>query len=109
MTLVEASDHLGGHLVEACVPAFKHDLKRLLDWYEAEVADLPIDVRLNTWVDPDLISDEDPDVTIIATGSHLPDASCPRRRERANVSTEVDLLLGNKTAGDRVVIVGGAD
>lgn len=106
VTLFEATDHLGGHLVEASVPGFKHDLKRLLDWYEVEVADLPIDVRLDIPVTLDHIYDEHPDITILATGSH---SRLPRVPgvELATVATEVDLLLGNKVAGDEVVIVGG--
>ena len=63
VTLFEATDHLGGHLVEASVPGFKNDLKRLLDWYEAELADLPIDVRLDTPVTLERIYDEHPDIT----------------------------------------------
>lgn len=104
--LFEGSDQLGGHLVEAAVPSFKYDLKRLLDWYQTELADQEIDIRLKTRVTPELIDDERPDITILATGSHSRLPQVPGV-ELANVATEVDLLLGNKTAGDEVVMVGG--
>ncbi len=101
-----SQDHLGGHLVEAAVPAFKHDVKRLLDWYELELADQPTEIRFETDVTAELIAAERPDVTILATGSH----SRLRRVRGAglpHVATEVELLLGTKTAGDQVVMVGG--
>ncbi|MDQ5841815.1 MAG: FAD-dependent oxidoreductase [Chloroflexota bacterium] len=104
--LFERSDHLGGHLLEAAVPSFKYDLKRLLDWYEVELADQAIDIRLQTQVTPELIDDERPDITIVATGSYSRLPQVPGA-ELANVATEVDLLLGNATAGDEVVMVGG--
>lgn len=106
MILLEAGDHLGGHLVEASIPSFKYDLKRLLDWYETELADQPIDIRLNSRVTPEAITDEHPDITILATGSHSRLPQVPGA-DLANVATEVDLLLGNKSAGDKVVMVGG--
>jgi len=106
VVVLERGDHLGGHLVEAAVPGFKHDLKRLLDWYELELADQPIEIRFGTDVTPDLILAEGPDVTILATGSHSRLPQVPGS-ELPHVATEVELLLGTKTAGDAVVMVGG--
>jgi 2-enoate reductase len=106
VTLLEATDRLGGHLIEAAVPAFKQDLKRLLDWYEVELDDLPIEVRLGTEATLDLIEVERPDAVVLATGSHPRLPRVPGI-ELPNVATDVDLLLGDRTAGDRVVIVGG--
>jgi 2-enoate reductase len=106
VVVLERGDHLGGHLVEAAVPAFKHDLKRLLDWYELELAEQPIEIRYGTDVTAELIAAERPDVTILATGSHsrLPQV---RGADLPHVATEVELLLGTKIAGDQVVMVGG--
>lgn len=62
--------------------------------------------RLETPVTLDHIYDERPDITVLATGSH---SRLPRvpGADLDTVATEVDLLLGNKAAGDEVVIVGG--
>lgn len=108
VTLYEKSNILGGHLIEASVPDFKKDLERLLNWYKLELEFLKgdVDIKLGVKVTPDLIEKEKPDVTIIATGSNsiIPDSPGV---DKDNVVTDTDLLLGNKKAGETVVIVGG--
>ena len=69
VTLYEMTDKLGGHLIEACVPDFKDDDKRLLKWYENEMKILNINVKLDTEVTLDMVK-ENPDAVIIATGSN---------------------------------------
>ncbi|MGD0783713.1 MAG: FAD-dependent oxidoreductase, partial [Candidatus Aminicenantales bacterium] len=73
--LWEKTNLLGGHLLEASVPEFKKDLARLLDWFKGEVGNLDLDIRMGVEVDAALIGRENPDVTIIATGSQpiIPD------------------------------------
>lgn len=104
--LFERDETLGGHLREASVPGFKEDLKRLLQWYEKQIGDLDIEVKLGTEVTAEHIRQENPDVVFIATGSK---ALIPALSgiNNAGVITAVDLLSGRKPSGQTAVVVGG--
>jgi 2-enoate reductase len=106
VTLYEKSDNLGGHLIEASVPEFKNDLERLLNWYKVELDDIEFDAKLGEQVTTELIEEEKPDAVVIATGSvsRIPDIPGIKNDK---VATDIDLLLGNKKAGKKVVIAGG--
>jgi 2-enoate reductase len=106
ITLCEKSSRLGGHLIEASIPEFKDDVRRLLEWYEGQLKKLNVNTRLNTIVIPEFVKKEEWDAVVVATGStHLIPAIAGVDRE--NVVTCGDLLLGNRKAGDNVVIIGG--
>lgn len=107
VTIYEKSGKLGGHLIEAAVPDFKSDIDRLLKWYIAELKKIGVKVVFNVEGNTELVKKEDPDVVIIATGSS---ASIPEIRGlkgNAMVTTSMDLLLGCKKAGEKVIILGG--
>mgnify|MGYP000985132068 CR=1 FL=1 len=97
---------LGGHLIEACVPDFKDDEKRLLKWYENEMKALNINVKFNTEVTLNMIKSENPDAVIIATGSNPVTLNIPGIN-MGNVTGAGDLLLGKKTVGESVAVIGG--
>jgi 2-enoate reductase len=104
--LYEKNNYLGGHLIEASVPDFKRDLATLLEWHKKQLKDLGVEVKLGTLVSEDLIEREKADVLIVATGSIplIPDIP---GIEKNNVITCIDLLLGKKTAGKSVIVIGG--
>jgi len=108
VTLFEKSTSLGGHLIEASVPDFKKDLERLLAWYKLEMEDLntSLKIRLGVECTEELIRMENPDITILATGSKpiLPDF---HGIYKDKVATAPDVLLGRKEVGQKVVVVGG--
>jgi len=106
VSLFEKNENLGGHLIEASVPDFKADLRKLLDWYKLKIDKLKIDINLNTLVTPDTVKRIDPDVVIVATGSTpiIPDIPGIKK---PSVMTCIDALLEKKKTGDRVIIVGG--
>lgn len=106
VTLYEKSAKLGGHLIEASVPDFKQDLRRLLDWYSYQLRNLRVKVRLNTNLSPRLVKKEKPDIIVVATGSKPVIPEIPGI-EKQIVTTCSDLLLGRKKAGKEVVVVGG--
>lgn len=106
VTLFERTQELGGHLIEASVPQFKEDIKRLLDWYRKQLNDLKVETTLGTAVTPALVDRLSPDALIIATGSVPVIPSIPGAG-RESVSTCCDLLSGRKRAGKNVVVVGG--
>jgi len=73
VTLVEASDRLGGrlNLVESA-----GDAKNLLSataWVERELADLNVTIRVQTVADESLIRQVKPDAIILATGAYTTD------------------------------------
>jgi 2-enoate reductase len=104
--LYEKNDKLGGHVISASVPAFKKDEAALLKWYETELEELKVKINLGKKVTPELLQKEKPDAVIMATGSKpvIPDVPGINKE---NVITAVDLLLGKKKGGKRVVVVGG--
>ena len=106
VTLYEKSDALGGHLIEASVPDFKKDYEMLVNWYKVELADLGVNINLGSEVNLSLIKAEDPDITIIATGSEhiIPDVS---GIDNKKVATATEVLLGKKKAGEEVIVIGG--
>ena len=70
MTLIEKTNELGGHFIEATKPTFKEDHKRVLDWLKTQVKKSNSKVMMNTEATPELIKELNPDAVIIATGSH---------------------------------------
>ncbi len=102
VTLYEKTDKLGGVFIAAAAPSFKEKDRELIAWYIREVAKLPIIVKMNTEVTD--VKALDADEIIVATGAKA-------RRipvKGADTAIEaVDYLLGNKTVGERVVVIGG--
>ena len=77
-----------------------------IDWEAKEATRLCVDVRLNTVVTPELVSQINPDEVIIATGAV---ASKPEIKgiESKNVFTYEEVLSGSVELSGNVVILGG--
>ncbi len=103
VTLYEKSDTLGGVFIAAAAPSYKEKDKLLIAWYCREIQKYPeIEIKLNSEITDlsTIVADE----YIIATGAKarkLPIKGSERAIEA------VDYLLGKKTVGETVVIVGG--
>ncbi len=67
VVLCEKYDRLGGTLRFAGLVYLPNE--KLLDWLEAQVAKLGVDVRLNTEVTPELIREIAPDEVLVAAGA----------------------------------------
>ena len=106
VTLYEKSNRLGGVFTAAAAPDFKAHDKKLIQWYQRAVNDAGVTVKLNTEVTPDMLRRLDADEIIIATGS-VPKTLPVPGFDGPNTIEAIDYLLGNKTAGDAVVIIGG--
>ncbi|WP_207008141.1 FAD-dependent oxidoreductase [Nocardioides aromaticivorans] len=102
VTLLEASDRLGGALCDASVV---HEENRpYLDWLLAEVAASSVSVRLAAPADAAVVRALDPDLVVVATGGRvelpeLPGADLPHVRHGIDTAAPA--------AGHRVVVVGG--
>lgn len=108
--LFEKSDKLGGHLIAGSVPKFKQDLKMLLDWYKDQLTELSVKINLEREVEAKIINEVIPDVVIIAIGSTpiIPEIpGVATGVENSNIVTCIDLLLGKKSPGKEIVVVGG--
>lgn len=68
VVLFEAGDRLGGQLVLATQAHLRRDLQGIVDWREAELKRLGVDVRLNSYADASRVLDEKPELAIVATG-----------------------------------------
>ena len=102
VTLYEKTDKLGGVFIAAAAPSFKEKDRELIAWYIREVAKLPITVKMNTEVTD--IKALDADEIIVATGAKA--KRLPIKGADTAIEA-VDYLLGNKTVGERVVVIGG--
>lgn len=104
VTLMEKNNRLGGMLNPAAVPGFKEELKYLLEWYNTQLNKLGIRAELEKEVSAEMVQELKPDAVIVATGAIpvIPDFPGDKNAVHA-----IDVLNGNKTVGDRVVVVGG--
>ena len=106
VTLVEKSDKLGGHLLEASAPEFKDTIKDLLGWAERQVNKGNVKVQLNTEATLSLVQQAKPDVLIVAVGSEFVVPEVPGK-DKPLVVMANDVLLGQKKVGEKVVVIGG--
>jgi 2-enoate reductase len=106
VTLYEKRDRLGGHLIEGSVPEFKRDVRLLNDYYVTQLRKLGVKTELRQAVTLELVNKMKPEVVIVATGSSslVPDIPGIKNEK---VVTAIDVLLGRKKAGERVVVAGG--
>jgi 2-enoate reductase len=102
VTLYEKSNTLGGVFVAAAAPSFKEKDRALIAWYIRELSKYPITVKMNTEVKN--VAELDADEIIVATGAVA--KKIPVKGAETAVEA-VDYLLGNKTVGERVVVIGG--
>ncbi|MBE6755360.1 MAG: FAD-dependent oxidoreductase [Ruminococcaceae bacterium] len=104
VTLYEKSDVLGGVFIAAAAPSFKEKDRDLITWYNREILKYPsITVKMNTEVKD--IASLGADEIIVATGS-TPNRIPVKGANEYGIEA-CDYLLGKKTVGDNVVVVGG--
>jgi 2,4-dienoyl-CoA reductase-like NADH-dependent reductase (Old Yellow Enzyme family)/thioredoxin reductase len=106
VSLIESRGELGGHVLEASMPAFKEDLRPLLTWLKTQLNKEGVNIRMNTEATSELIRQERPDVLIVAVGS---DYTVPAElaRDAENFISPKEVLFGEKDVGERVVVAGG--
>ena len=102
VTLYEKSDRLGGVFVAAAAPSFKEKDRALIAWYIRELNKYPIEVKLNTEVKD--VKALGADEVVVATGAvakRIPVKGAEKAIEA------VDYLLGKKSVGEKVAVIGG--
>jgi 2,4-dienoyl-CoA reductase-like NADH-dependent reductase (Old Yellow Enzyme family)/thioredoxin reductase len=109
VSIWEQAAQLGGKLDVASRAPSKADVLRFRDYQARVLEELGVEIHTDTDVTAAVVSDEDPDVVVVATGAEphippIPGIHAP------NVIDAQDILLGRVTvqSQDRVVIVGGS-
>jgi 2,4-dienoyl-CoA reductase-like NADH-dependent reductase (Old Yellow Enzyme family)/thioredoxin reductase len=106
VTLWEKSSELGGQLILAAVPPEKDDLNTLLKYMKVQVAKAEVKVVFNKEANPATVRKFAPDSVIVAVGSSpfIPDIPGVKGK---NVLTCREVLSGQKTTGNKVIVMGG--
>lgn len=110
VTLVERSGRLGGSMVLAA--AVHPENRPFLDWLLAELAALPVDVRLGVTADADLLAGLSPDAVVVAGGGRvtypdLPGTDLPHVLRLRDLGLGDGPEAGLDGVGSRVAVVGG--
>jgi len=108
VTLCEKGESLGGQMIPASAPQFKRPIREQVDYLKNQVQKLGVKLQLGKEVTPALVKRLRPDVVVLATGSTpiIPNMPGVRRKK---VATAIEVLLGEKRTGKRVVIIGGGE
>lgn len=104
--LFEKEDHLGGQLLLAAAPPGREEFFELAKDLENQITFSRVEVHLEQEVNTDLIQSEKPDTIILATGA-IPAVPPIPGIEQEHVVQAWDILSGEKSPGQKVVIVGG--
>jgi len=106
VTLFEKTGKLGGALNAAGAPKVKDGILFFRDYLVKQMNKEGIEVKLNTEANNAIIEKERPDAVIVATGSDPIVPKIPGINGK-NVVLAVDVLMGKKPVGDKIVIIGG--
>lgn len=103
VTLFESQDHIGGQFALAMEIPGKEEFRQTIRYFKTRIEELGIKLRLNTRADVDALRGFDE--VIIATGVK-PRVPGIEGIEHDKVVTYAQLLSGEKTAGDKVAVIG---
>lgn len=101
--IYEKADRLGGAFVAAGAESYKGKLRDLLAWYERQMEQLGIEVRLNEEVDD--VTRFGTDQVVVATGAEPITLRGVQGHQR--MVEAIDFLNGEKQVGHRVAVIGG--
>lgn len=104
--LWEKGTTLGGTLLAAGAPSFKQDVMKYVKYITNKVYRSNIEVKLNKDASIGDIEKGNFDYIIMATGSRPLVPSIPGI-DKSIVKTSTNILLGNETAANKVVVIGG--
>lgn len=109
VTLFESGPQLGGQLLISAVPPGKDEFLRLLDYYQAALAQLSnVEVRLNTKATVADVCTLKPNAVVVATGSEPILPRIPGAEDAPMVSARA-VLAGSAQVGKRVAVLGGGN
>lgn len=103
VTLYEKSGQLGGVFIPAASFEFKEKDRTLIEWFRKQLADLKVEVKLNTEVKD--ITKLKEDEVIVATGATARKLRVPGAEKAIEA---VSYLNDRSQVGEKVVIIGGS-
>jgi len=104
VVLFEAANRLGGQVLLGARANWRKDLLGIIDWRQAELERLGVEVRLNAYAEAADVQAEAPDIVIVATGG-VPDIEWIEGGEHC---TNVwDVISGAAALGSEVIIYDG--
>lgn len=103
VTVFDRADRLGGQLNMAKVVPGKEEFHGLIDWFEAMVKELGVEMRLGTEATANTLRGFDE--VIIATGVVPRDPGIPGQ-DGQNVVSYIDVLRHGAEVGKRVAVIG---
>jgi pyruvate/2-oxoglutarate dehydrogenase complex dihydrolipoamide dehydrogenase (E3) component len=106
VTLCEQSDHLGGNVIPGTKPPYKSEMLAVINYLSYMLEKNHVSVKLKEKMDIENIKSEKPDIVIVASGSLPIVPGIPGVDQDYVVSAE-DVLLGNKTLGSKIAVIGG--
>lgn len=106
VTLMEASDHLGGRWNQASVTPGKSELQSFLAWQHIMLKKYHVEIILNQEADAEIIEAFAPDSVILAIGGKDMIPSIPGI-EKPHVVTAEAVLKGEHLCKNKVLIIGG--
>ncbi len=109
VTLCDKSEHIGGMVYPGSRPAFKDELKLVLDHYEAEIADSGVTLKLGCEVTPEMVEKDTPDAIVIAIGAKAVKPPIPGIDKKHVVSALDVLENAGKFSGKTAAIIGGGE
>ncbi len=102
VTVLEAAPQAGGQVRLAAQVKRRSELIGIVDWRVKQLERLGVDVRYNTYAEPDDVTDLEPEVVIIATGG------LPREDAIANgaelATSSWDIISGEVSVADDVLM-----
>ena len=102
VVLFEAADKPGGQILLAAKLQRRREIVGIVDWLAAEVEQLGVDCRYNTYAEGADVLAEEPDIVVIATGG-LPNAG--RLKFGAELATSPwDVLAGQVPVAPEVLL-----
>ena len=105
VVIVDKDARLGGALKAGCIPPNKEKVRSLINWYEKQLRNLGVEVRLGCHWSISIAQEIRPDVLIMATGAEY--TRLMPGSEIALSASEA-LLFPDKIGKDVVIIGGGA-
>lgn len=108
VSLYEKNTYMGGIMLAAGAPRFKKDVHDQVDYLIRQVERFNVDLYLNAEITLEDIKKINPDFVVVATGANPVVIPVPGY-DKPIVSTAVPVLLKQKEAGQKVVVVGGGE
>ena len=109
VTLYEKMPYIGGSVYLASKPKFKQDISFAINWFQRELRDSSIKLKLNTEVTPEIIDKEVPDVLVIAIGAEILSPEVPGI-DKPHIVSALDVFKDiSKYNGKKAVVIGGGE